>query len=632
VSKKISFQEAQKKFEEQGRTDIRLCKDGYNGWSNKSKFFDLILNQEFWSIPQSVFANNSSPLRATENRKQTNLERYGVEFPQQSNQIQEKYKQTNLERYGVENIFQTNNFKEKIKRTNLEKYGVEHILQAESTKEKIKQTNLKRYGVKNPSQSQKIKEKKKQACLEKYGVENPSQSEEIKEKKRQTVIKNFGFEHQMHSAEVKDKIKQTNFERYGVENPFQLEKFQKKSKQTCLEKYGVEYSLQSQEVRKKIKQTNLRKYGVEYPIQSKKIQEKIKQTNLGKYGVEYYTQTDFFKKNIKEQLSYRLVKETGERLKDWLFLQKDPKPSYSSIIQKFPENQISLIDLKNFLKNYKDHKSNLEVFTENLFNIKHFNKQPKNFNIQFRPDFQLNDQIFLNVDGLYWHSEKQREKKYHFNLREEFEENGLQIFQFYENELLEKTDIVKSIIDNATKKISNKIFARKCEIKSTSHKEAKIFLNQNHLMESTTAKHIGLYHQDELVSIISYKHKKQKTICNIERFCSKINMNIVGGFSKLLKYLENNCLEPNCQEIHNWVDLRYGSGIHLLDKGFEIQKETLGWRWTNCKTTYNRLKCRANMDERRLTQQQYADELNWYKIYDAGQRLYTKKFKSYPSI
>jgi len=577
--KKISFQEAQKRFKEQGRTDIQICEEGFNGWKKKSKFWDNIEKDYFWAIPRNVFQQKSShPKRAQRQREQTNIKKYGNICSLHGEQI-----------------------KEKTRRTVLEKHGVEHILQ-----------------------SQKIKEKIKQTCLKKYGVGNPSQSEEIKEKKKQTVIKNFGVEHQMHSAEVKDKIKQTNFERYKVEHPSQSDKIKIKKQETLLKEFGVKSPFQLEGVDIKMKQTNLKKYGVEYPLQSKVLYEKAKQTNLKKYGTEYAAQSVFFKENIRKCLSNRFIKETGEHLSVWLEKQPEPRPAYSSLKEFFPNEKISLIDLENYLKNYENHKSNLEIFTENLFNIKHFNRKPENFDTRFKPDFQLNDQIYLNVDGLYWHCEEQRDKWYHFNLRKEFEENGLQIFQFYGNELLEKTDIIKSIVDNATKKISNKIFARKCEIKSTLHKEAQIFLNQNHLMGSTTAKHIGLYHQDELVSILSYKHKKQKTVCNIERFCSKINTNIVGGFSRLLKHLELNCLEPDCREIHNWVDLRYGTGKHLLSKGFEIQKETLGWRWTDCKTTYNRLKCRANMDSRKLTEQQQADELNWYRVYDAGQRLYVK--------
>ena len=53
--------------------------------------------------------------------KQTCLEKYGVEYAQQSNKVKDKAKQTCLEKYGVEHY--TN--REKSKQTCLEKYGVE---------------------------------------------------------------------------------------------------------------------------------------------------------------------------------------------------------------------------------------------------------------------------------------------------------------------------------------------------------------------------------------------------------------------------------------------------------------------------------------------------------------------------
>ena len=40
--------------------------------------------------------------------------------------------------------------------------------------------------------------------------------------------------------------------------------------------------------------------------------------------------------------------------------------------------------------------------------------------------------------------------------------------------------------------------------------------------------------------------------------------------------------------------------------------------------TYNRLRCRANMDNRKLSEKEYSEELGWERIYDAGQRLYIK--------
>jgi hypothetical protein len=61
--------------------------------------------------------------------------------------------------------------------------------------------------------------------------------------------------------------------------------------------------------------------------------------------------------------------------------------------------------------------------------------------------------------------------------------------------------------------------------------------------------------------------------------------------------------------------------------GFTKKKEVLSWKWADIRSkhTYNRLKCRANMDSRNLSEKEYASELGWVKIYDAGQALFIKQ-------
>ena len=77
---------------------------------------------------------------------------------------------------------------EKIINTNMERYGVPYAIQNEEIKEKIRNTNMERYGVENPFLSEEIKEKIRNTNMERYGVENPFLSEEIKEK-----IRNINF-------------------------------------------------------------------------------------------------------------------------------------------------------------------------------------------------------------------------------------------------------------------------------------------------------------------------------------------------------------------------------------------------------------------------------------------------------
>ena len=99
----------------------------------------------------------------------TNLERYGCEYPWQSEEVKEKIKQTNLERHGVENPSQCEEVREKIIQTNLERRGCEYPLQSKEVREKIIQTNLERYGCKIPSQNKEVREKINNTKLKKYG-------------------------------------------------------------------------------------------------------------------------------------------------------------------------------------------------------------------------------------------------------------------------------------------------------------------------------------------------------------------------------------------------------------------------------------------------------------------------------
>lgn len=234
-----------------------------------------------------------------------------------------------------------------------------------------------------------------------------------------------------------------------------------------------------------------------------------------------------------------------------------------------------------------------------------------------RPDFQLSEQIFVNVDGLYWHSvaAKEENRNRHFAAREQLEERGLRLLQFREDELMDKPRIVASMCNNLLKK-NKQTYARKCHIRMVCQSEATTFLNEHHLMGSFNAHHVGLFSESELIMLLSYK--KKDGVGDISRLCTKIDTYVVGGFSKLFKFVKH--LYPKWTF---WTDLRYGTGTFLTELGWKCEKTVPSWKWTDFRFTYNRLRCRANMNERKLTEKQQAEELGWYKIYDAGQRLYS---------
>jgi very-short-patch-repair endonuclease len=127
--------------------------------------------------------------------------------------------------------------KEKKKQTCLEHYGVENPNQSKEIKEKKKQTCLEHYGVANPSQSEKIQDQIKYMCLEKYGVESTNKIENIKEKKKQTCLEHYGVANPSQSENIKQKVKESHIKKYGGFT-FQSKELRNKAEHTCKEKYG----------------------------------------------------------------------------------------------------------------------------------------------------------------------------------------------------------------------------------------------------------------------------------------------------------------------------------------------------------------------------------------------------------
>jgi len=154
---------------------------------------------------------------------------------EQKREINNKRKQTMLNKYGVENVSQLKEVKEKKKNTCLKKYGVDHNFKINIVREKIKQKFLEKYGVENPSKNQTIKNKTKSTIILKYG-ENYNNF--VSNKSKQTMLNKYGEEHYTN----KNKYKETCLKKYGVENAFQSIDVQNKYKETCLKKYGVDHN------------------------------------------------------------------------------------------------------------------------------------------------------------------------------------------------------------------------------------------------------------------------------------------------------------------------------------------------------------------------------------------------------
>jgi very-short-patch-repair endonuclease len=154
----------------------------------------------------------------SEQIRQTNIKRRGVDYPTQCVDVIAKQNKTKKEKFGLlshelmqlrfkeatglSNASQLPEHKDKVKATSISRYGVEHPFQSDVIKSKIRETCIIRFGVSHYAQSAEYNIRARATCQSVYGVDWPMQSSFIKnqidwsaavEKRHATMKKNGSF-------------------------------------------------------------------------------------------------------------------------------------------------------------------------------------------------------------------------------------------------------------------------------------------------------------------------------------------------------------------------------------------------------------------------------------------------------
>lgn len=240
--------------------------------------------------------------------------------------------------------------------------------------------------------------------------------------------------------------------------------------------------------------------------------------------------------------------------------------------------------------------------------------------------------IAIEYCGLYWHSEKYKDKSYHLNKLNRCKDIGYRLITVFEDEWLSKKDIVKSrllnILGVSDKK---KIYARKCRIVEIPTKVKNEFLNKNHIQgKDISSVKLGAFYKDELVSVMTFSKgnvskgsRSHKNVWELNRFCSDTEYTVVGIASKLLKYFIRH-YKP--KEIFSYSDNRWSDGNLYRTIGFELSHSTSPnyWYVLNQKRMHrfnfrkNVLKDKLEIFDPNLTEVQNMHNNNYRRIWDCG--------------
>lgn len=252
--------------------------------------------------------------------------------------------------------------------------------------------------------------------------------------------------------------------------------------------------------------------------------------------------------------------------------------------------------------------------------------------------------LAFEYNGLYWHSSNFIcDKNYHINKTNECASQDIKLIHIFSDEWNNKQEIVKSRIRNLLSKTLNFVYARKCVIKEVSLNDTKLFNEENHLQGHgmNTNINIGLYRENELVSLMSFRKYKDKIDgYELNRFSNKLNTNVIGGASKLLKYFEKK-YKPKSLLTYAHRTWSTGNLYELLGFAFvELSNAGYGYCFQGEDYLHSRQKFMKHKLiemgwykeeddlnlETRKTEERIMCEKGYFRVYDCGNLIYLKDY------
>lgn len=242
--------------------------------------------------------------------------------------------------------------------------------------------------------------------------------------------------------------------------------------------------------------------------------------------------------------------------------------------------------------------------------------------------------IAIEYNGNYWHSDEMVGENKHNNKFIEVENFGYRLITITDEEWLTKQEIVKSRL-NTIFNLNKVIYARKCKIKEISYANLSSFCNINHIQGSTVSSiNLGLYNTGTLVAVMSFSKSRYTKEYEYEliRYCSSINVSVIGGASKLFKYFER---KYSPISIISYSDRRWNTGNLYIKLGFILKNISApNYRYIKGMKSYNRQKFMKHklkelfpdIYSENKTEKEIMREAGYHRVYDCGNMVFTKVY------
>lgn len=487
-------------------------------------------------------------------------------------------------------------------------------------------------GARDPERTQKCQH----TCLDRYGSINYLSSKYGKAKRDAWLAKQ------------------------GVTNAFQLESVKEKSKKSRKEHFGYEFTMQSPEKRKLASDNYKKKTGYSHQFCDPMVKAKIDKTKSESIaqGIDPRKK---FKRNwrVKRYNSIStLSNEVVPLFTLEYFMQFDRKGQYHEPFDwhcnKCGHDFKAYLDQNLITREGRPARclmcypidSGTSRYEHELeeFLVDECHVDVKMHNRTILDPLEIDciipsKKIGIEFDGLFFHSETngKKSKNYHVFKTDEAERRaGYRLMHIFEDEWVNKQDIVKSRLKDILGIYGRKIFARKCIVKKIGRAISKSFIDANHIQGWCNCKvSYGLYFNTELVSVMTFGKPRfnKKHEWELLRFCSKIGYHVIGAAGKLLAAFERE-FEP--KSLLSYADRRWSIGSLYQALGFKLDHIAAPnyWYLRSCtcarlpRTDFQKHKLKGILKtfDPTLSEVENMRRNGYDRIFDCGNLVYVKVY------
>lgn len=241
-------------------------------------------------------------------------------------------------------------------------------------------------------------------------------------------------------------------------------------------------------------------------------------------------------------------------------------------------------------------------------------------------DIYLPDlKIAIEYNGLYYHSEVSKDKDYHIGKTRLCSEKGIRLIHIWSDEWIKEEKKIKNFLRNIILQ-PKRLYARKLDLREVCKDLQREFIDNHHLqgyVPSSGA--FGLFDDDFLIQIMTFKKLDQIGNYEIGRLCTADGIIVVGGANRLFK----NLIEKfNPSSVISYNNLDKFTGKVYSDIGMKLEKDHIqSYFYTKQKDSFPRQQFQKHKlvkmgHDPSMTEVEIMNSMGYSRVFPAGNSKY----------